>query len=54
LSRTAEDAGDVVAGVDDDGLAGGLVAEDGAVAAEWADDEDLVDHDASRVMVNAV
>ena len=39
-----EDAGDVVAGVDDDGFAGGLVAEDGAVALEGADGEDFVDH----------
>ena len=38
------DAGDVVAGVDDDGFAGGLVAEDGAVALEEADGEDFVDH----------
>ena len=39
-----DDVGDVVAGVDDDGLAGGFVAEDGAVAAERAYDEDFVDH----------
>ncbi len=38
------DAGDVVAGIDDDGFAGGLVAEDGAVALEGADGEDFVDH----------
>ena len=38
------DAGDVVAGVDDDGFAGGFVAEDGAVALEEADGEDFVDH----------
>jgi hypothetical protein len=39
-----DDAGDVVARVDDDGLMGGFVAEDGAVAAEWAYDEDFMDH----------
>jgi hypothetical protein len=38
------DAGDIVARVDDDGLVGGLIAEDGAVALERADYEDLVDH----------
>ena len=54
LVEDAEDGRDVVAGVDNDGLEGGFVAEDGAVAVQRADDEDLVDHDASRVMVNAV
>ena len=44
LREFGDDAADVVAGIDDDGLAGGLVAEDGAVALERADDEDLVDH----------
>lgn len=39
-----DDVGDVVAGVDDDGFAGGWVAEDGAVALEGAYGEDLVDH----------
>ena len=39
-----EDARNLVAGIDDDGLAGGLVAEDGAVALQRADGEDLVDH----------
>ena len=37
LVEESEDAGDVVAGIDDDGLAGGFVAEDGAVALEEAD-----------------
>ena len=36
--------GDVVAGVYDDGFAGGFVAEDGAVAADWADRKGLADH----------
>jgi len=45
FGEEGEDAGDVVAGVDDDGFAGGLVAEDGAVALEGADAEDFVDHD---------
>ena len=39
-----QDSGDVVAGVDDDGFAGGLVAEDGAVALEGADGEGFEDH----------
>ena len=39
-----DDAGDVVAGIDDDGLVGGFVAENGAVAAERANYEDFVDH----------
>jgi hypothetical protein len=38
------DAGDVVTGVDDDGFAGGLVTEDGAVALEEADGQDFMDH----------
>ena len=44
LARSGDDAGDVVAGIDDDGLAGGFVAEDGAVALERAYGEDFVDH----------
>ncbi len=34
--QAAMDAGDVVAGIDDDGFAGCRVAQDGAVALEWA------------------
>jgi len=45
LGEESQDAADVVAGVDDDGFAGGLVAEDGAVALEGADAEDFVDHE---------
>ncbi len=44
LGKGADDAGDVVAGIDHDGFAGDFVAEDGAVALERADDEDFVDH----------
>ena len=44
LVEESEDAGDVVAGIDDDGLAGGFVAEDGAVALEEADGEGFADH----------
>ena len=44
LIEDADDAGDVVAGVDYDGFAGDLVAEDGTVALKGADDEDFVDH----------
>jgi hypothetical protein len=43
--KECEDAGDVVAGVHDDGLAGGFVAEDGAVALEETDGKDFVNHD---------
>jgi hypothetical protein len=39
-----EDLRDVVAGIDDHGLARGLVAEDGAVALEGADGEGFKDH----------
>jgi len=38
------DLRDVVARIDDDGLAGRLVTEDGAVALQDADGEDFVDH----------
>ena len=44
LFEGTDDAGDVVAGIDDDGFAGGFVAKDGAVALERADDENFVDH----------
>ena len=37
-------AGDVIAGVDDDGFVGVLVAQDGTVALQRTDWEDLVDH----------
>ena len=50
--KQGQDAADVVAGIDHDGLAGGLVAEDGAVALERTDGEDFMDHrDHSRVLV---
>ena len=39
-----EDAQNLVSGIDDDSFAGGLVAEDGAVALQRADGKDLVDH----------
>jgi len=39
-----EDAGDVVAGIDDDGFAGGFIAEDGAVALEGAYGKGFEDH----------
>src|SRR6266851_678125 len=44
LGEEGEDAGDVVAGVDDDGFAGGFIAEDGAVALEEAYGEGFEDH----------
>src|SRR5580698_5988631 len=50
LGEEEEDAGDVVAGVNDDGFAGLLVAEDGAVALEGSDGEDFVNHGSLRVM----
>ena len=43
--KDGHDAGNVVTGVDDDGLVGGFVSQDGAVALERADGENLVDHD---------
>ena len=43
--EAAGDAADFVAGIDDDGLAGFLVAQDGAVALERADGEGFEDHD---------
>jgi len=44
LADEGEDVFDVVAGVDDHGFVGGLVADDGAVALQRADGEDFVDH----------
>jgi hypothetical protein len=44
LGESGDDAVDVVAGVNHDCLAGGLIPEDGAVALEWANYEDFVDH----------
>jgi hypothetical protein len=38
------DPRDIVAGIDHDGLARELVAEDGAVALQQADGKDLVNH----------
>ena len=42
--QAAVNAGDFVAGVDDDGLGGVLVAQDGAVALQRADGKCLEDH----------
>jgi hypothetical protein len=50
LCEEGQDSGDVVAGIDDDGFAGGFVAEDGAVALEGADGKDLVNHGFLRIM----
>jgi hypothetical protein len=44
LSQAPMDAGNFVAGIDDDGLARLLIAQDGAVALKWADREGLDDH----------
>ena len=44
FGEEGHDAGDVVAGIDDNGFVGGLVTEDGAVALEGADGNDFVDH----------
>ena len=49
--ETAGDAVDLVAGVDDDGLAGFLIAQDGAVAFQRADGEGLDDHEAIVVLL---
>ena len=42
--KDGEDAGDVVAGIDDDGFVRRFIAQDGAVALQHADGEDFVDH----------
>jgi len=44
LADEGEDVVDVVARINDHGFAGGLVADDGAVAVQRADGEDFVDH----------
>lgn len=44
LLESGNDAGDVVAGIDHDGLMGDFIAQDGAVALQRAYDEDFVDH----------
>lgn len=44
LLEIGVDGGNVVAGVYDDGFAGVLIGEDGAVAGDGADAEDLMDH----------
>jgi hypothetical protein len=49
-----ENARDFVAGVDDHGLAGLLIAEDGAVALQRADGQNLVDHAAPKRAFPAV
>lgn len=44
LLEEGNDAGYLIAGIDNDGLAGGFVAQDGAVALEHSDGKDFVDH----------
>src|ERR1039458_9336133 len=44
FGKAALNAANLVAGIDDDGLAGFLVAQDGAVAGERADGEGFEDH----------
>ncbi|GGG72529.1 hypothetical protein GCM10011585_13660 [Edaphobacter dinghuensis] len=53
LFKSAYNAGDIVAGIDHDGLMRDFVAKDGAVALERAYDEDFVDH-GLRLIVCAV
>ena len=48
----AVNAADFIAGIDDDGLAGGLVAEKGAIALQRADGKGLKDHEAILVRVD--
>ena len=43
--EAAMDAADFVAGIDDDGFAGGLVGKDGAVALQRADGKGLENHE---------
>jgi hypothetical protein len=49
LGEEHEDAGNVVSGIDDNGFAGGFIAEDGAVALEGAYGENFVDHGSLRL-----
>jgi len=44
FSEAAMDAGDLVAGIDDDCLASGFVTQKSAVALQWADGKGLEDH----------
>jgi hypothetical protein len=44
LCEEGEDAGYIVARIDNDGFVGVFVTEDGTVALEGADGEDFVDH----------
>ena len=44
LLKGGNDPGDVVAGIDHDGLVGDFIAQDGAVALQRAYDENFVDH----------
>ena len=52
FGQEREDAGDVVARVNDDGFVGVLVAEDGAIALECADGKYLVNHGSLRVIAS--
>lgn len=44
LFKGIHNTGDVVARINHNGFMGGFIAENGAIALEWADDEDFVDH----------
>ena len=44
LPQPGENLGNVVTRIDDDGLMGSLVAQDGAVAAQWPNGKGLKDH----------
>ena len=44
LLQPGENLRNVVTGIDDDGLMGDLIAQDGAVAAEWTNGKGLKDH----------
>ena len=44
LLQPGENLRDVVSRIDDDGFVGGLVAQDGAIAAQWTDGKGLEDH----------
>ena len=44
FSQASMDAADLVAGIDDNGLSGLLVAKDSAIALQWPDGEGLEDH----------
>jgi hypothetical protein len=44
LADNGENIFNIVAGIDDDGFAGGLIADDRTVTLQWANGKNFVDH----------